>query len=250
MGDAPRVFLGTVALEINRWGSRVPSFKVSDYLERIKNAGFDGIELWENHAAGDEPEKIKASGFPVSVFNTYAGFGDEDAPAREAAANTANFLNSGAVKYNVGEDASRLNEYKRNVSGFADMLPRSDLLCECHAGTVLEHISASVEFFSGMPTNFGIITHPFGPRAALQNTFEAHGARLKLIHSQFMKDRARVRLDRAPDFIRDCFAVMREHGFAGDFTIEFTELTGAPGENIEALFENAVADMAFIKNNY
>ena len=40
---------------------------------------------------------------------------------------------------------------------------------------------------------------------------------------------------------------MRDCGFAGSWTLEFTGGTGAADENIEDLYAGALADLAFLK---
>ena len=62
------IYISSVLLEKNRWGTRVPSLKVSDWSQRMFDAGFDGIELWENHlllADAAEREAVLAGPMPV-----------------------------------------------------------------------------------------------------------------------------------------------------------------------------------------
>jgi len=53
MTNHDQVLLGTVLLEPNRWGQIDPqrrsTLDVVDYLDRITEVGFDGIEIWEDH---------------------------------------------------------------------------------------------------------------------------------------------------------------------------------------------------------
>ena len=254
----PKILFGTIALEINRWSSRIPSYSVSDWVGRFKADGFDGLELWENHvllhpSRDGEINKIIASGFPVSVYNTYAAFDDESRGQRETAAETVKRLNAGAVKYNVGADESKIGEYKRNLISFAEALPDNcKLLCECHAGTVLEDNDAAAKFFGDLPEErFGVILHPFECPNELRTKFKIFGSRIKHIHSQITDGTgSRVRLDRLSERALACLGVMKEFNFYGSFTIEFTEGTSAPSENIDGLYENAMKDMRFIRENY
>ena len=55
----------TVCMEKNRWSTRMPSFKVSEWIPRFKADGFDAVELWESHfleADNDEQEALCRSG--------------------------------------------------------------------------------------------------------------------------------------------------------------------------------------------
>ena len=251
------IYLGTIALEINRWSSREPSFLVSHWLKKIQAAGFDGLELWENHVlrSQGEADKIKASGFPVAIYNHYGVFSSSanDVEKRKTAANMINHLGAGAVKYNVGNDTELLPQYKENVLCFAEELPKDCvLLCECHAGTVLETDKAVEAFFEGLcPKKFGLIIHPFGSPDELCNKFKQFGSRIAHIHSQLNgQDGSRLCLEDWPVRVLECFEIMKLNNFTGNFTIEFTGLTAAPGENIEDLFANAVRDLEFIRKSF
>ena len=61
-------YIATVCLDRNRWGTREPSFAVSDYLDRFASDGFDGIELWEYHytRSSDAEKERLVSASPIS----------------------------------------------------------------------------------------------------------------------------------------------------------------------------------------
>jgi len=252
----PKIYLGTVALEMNRWSSRIPTFLVSQWIPKIQAAGFEGLELWENHVLLNpgEAQKIKATGFPVAIYNHYSKFSSslEDIEKREAAVKMICYLGAGAVKYNIGNDQTLLPQYRENVLRFADTLPEDCmLLCECHDGTLLETNDAIEAFFEGLcPKKFGLMVHPFGCPDILREKFARFGPRIAHMHSQLAKeDNMRMCLEAWPERVQACFGVMKEYSFAGNFTVEFTGLTAAPGENIERLFANTVKDMEYIRKS-
>ena len=250
-----KIYLGTIALEVNRWTSREPSYLVSQWINKIQAAGFDGLELWENHVlrSPGEAEKIKASGFPATVYNYYGIFTADCAQKSKAAIDMIGLLGSSAVKYNVGNDPALLPQYKENVLRFADGLPKECvLLCECHGGTALETNDAIEAFFEGLcPQKFGMIVHPFGCPDELRAKFERFGSRIAHIHSQLSRQEGiRLCLDDWPERVLECFDIMKTNGFAGSFTVEFTGLTAAPDENIDDLFVNAVKDLEFIRKSF
>ena len=149
-GQLIPIYIGTVCLERNRWGSKEPSFKVSEWADRFKADGLDGIELWENHYLRADKAEQKALGdgvLPITIFNSYVGFTDEEAEDRRMAAEGIQTLQAPALKYNLGHDNDKTDEYRRNLLAWAELLP-SDcrLICECHQGTVLETIKAASEF--------------------------------------------------------------------------------------------------------
>ena len=82
MSDNTDILISTVALEPTRWGRREASFAVSEWLPRFKADGFDGVELWEFHylkAEKTEQERQVALADSIVIYNSYAGFADEDA---------------------------------------------------------------------------------------------------------------------------------------------------------------------------
>jgi len=253
-----KIFLGTIALEVNRWSSRVPSFSVCDWIDKIRNDGFDGIELWENHLLmhekpEEEAKRILASGFPVEVYNSYIGFENSAASHRDTAVKMIKLLKAPAVKYNVGSDLNKLVEYKDNLIKFASDLPEScRLLCELHDGTVLEDDAVAMEFFNDLPKGkFDLILQPFGSLDVFKKKFEIFGDRITNIHSQLSDDNdKRIGLEQKKNTVCECFAVMKDYDFDGDITIEFTEGTASPGENIDDLYKNTVLDMQFIRDHY
>ena len=182
-------YIGTVCLERNRWGSRSPSFLVSDWLPRFKADGFDGVELWENHyVAADAAEQARLAGaaHPVAIYNSYVSFGDEGAAAREQAAAAVARLGVSAVKYNVGPDPAALACYRRTLLAWAEQLPPScRLLCECHQGTALERVEDAADFFEALdPARFGVVVHPVGDVAHIAKWFELLGPRIMHLHVQ------------------------------------------------------------------
>jgi len=64
-------------------------------MPRIDEAGFDGIELWENHlllADAAEREAVRNHPLPVPILNTYCAFDDDGAESRAASSELARFL--------------------------------------------------------------------------------------------------------------------------------------------------------------
>ncbi len=54
--------------EPNRWNSPEPTVRVSEWLDRFRAAGFDGIDLMQRHALGqpeEELEKLERATPPV-----------------------------------------------------------------------------------------------------------------------------------------------------------------------------------------
>ena len=254
-----KVYIGTVLLEKNRWvKGRPPSFRVSEWIGRFREAGFDGMDLWENHAAlcgEEELAKIEAAGFPVAVFNAYAGFEDAEAEVaeRETSARLAARLCAQGVKFNVGKHPELRATYLRNVREWKARLPAGiRVLCECHPGTILQKPDAAAAALAEWDDpRVQVIVHAFGATPAdLRAWFAALDPAITHVHVQ-MQDENRVfrRLERRPAQARETLRILRDEGFRGSFSLEFTEGTAAPEENMESLFQSALADLLFLREN-
>jgi len=246
-----KIYIGTIALERNRWGNgRVPTYLVSEWAERFRQAGFDGMELWENHAAmRDEPElaAIQAGPVPVSVFNSYTGFDDDASETRARAAELATRFDAAGVKFNLGHEPHRLAAYVRNAVAWSELMPaQTRMLCECHGGTIMEDPDVARKVYNQWNgPRWQAIVHPFSghPIEDLRRWFDTLGSDI-VTH-------AHVAIAGEGDERRECLAqgmeVLREYGYRGSYTIEFTLGTGAPDEEIETMFTNALADLALLR---
>ena len=251
---AGKVYIGTILLEKNRWATpKTPSYRVSEWLDRFAAAGFDGMELWEYHATrcgDDELAALAASPVPVAVFNTYCGFEDDARAGRLRAAELTRRLGAGGVKFNVGKDPARRGEYLHNLRAWAEMLPdRCRVLCECHGGTILERPADARAFFDEAGAErFGVIVHCFADDpAVLTEWLDRFGPAVAHAHVALRDAGRSVRLDRRGHHVEDVLAILHDAGYAGSFTLEFTEGTGEPDESIEPLWRAALADLRFLR---
>lgn len=248
---SPSIYLGSICLEPNRWSpSKRPSYSVGDWLERIAAAGFDGIELWENHflLADAAEQATLAAATPLAIYNSYAL--PDNAAAMEASARGVELLGARAVKFNVGKDTARLDEELAIVSDWARQMPGAKLLCECHPGTTLETPQAAQRAFDVWDAaRFGVMIHPFTtPLAELRDWLRLLGPKVEHAHCQIRGEDGRpVRLDQRQGEARRALDVLREGGFAGSFTIEFTLGTSTPDDLTEILWENALRDLEFLR---
>lgn len=252
-----RIYIGTILLEKNRWAKgKQPSYSVREWLPRFEKDGFDGLELWENHvllAPPEEAQALERSRVPVAVYNTYMGFDDRGEEARRKAAQMAARLKAQSVKYNVGADKAKTAEYVNNVRAWAEMLPKDcRLLCECHAGTIMEKPGQAAEVFAELKdeARFQAIVHPFTESPeSLRAWFRALGPkRITHAHVQYREKGTLKKLSADAARNKEILAVLREAGFAGTYTLEFTEGTSAPGgENMESLYRAALEDRDFLQ---
>lgn len=237
------IYISSVLLEKNRWGTRVPSLKVSDWSQRMFDAGFDGIELWENHlllADAAEREAVLAGPMPVVVLNTYCAFDDPGEEGRKASAELARFLSASAVKFNFGEDRSMAQVYVDNLAAWREQLPTDcRLLCECHPGTILEDPEQAADILMRLQHPVEVIVHAFSgdDDTVLQRWLEAFGSAVTHIHG-VLKDWSNVprRID-----------ILRSAGFSGTCSIEFCEGVDQPPEDTSRLLATAVDDLHYLR---
>lgn len=249
------IYIATVLLERNRWSKeKTPTFRVSEWAERFAAAGFDGIELWENHVALAPPEEVealKAAPIPVRIFNTYATFGPEDDPRREQAAQFSRELGVRAIKFNVGGNAGLFDTYVEQVLAWRKELPDEITpLCECHPGTVLEEPEAAARAFEvWAEAGIGAMMHPFNLTPQEVRTWlRSLGPALTHAHVQLNRERRMQSLVPHREYVQEILQVMKEEGFTGTFSLEFTEgVGGGASEDMEQLFASACVDMELLR---
>ncbi len=239
-------------LESNRWaGARTPTYRVGEWIGRIAAAGFDGIELWENHfAMADAAERaaLRAAQLPVTILSSYAPMGEGGEAVRGEIAGFARELGVKAVKFNAGSRREALERELRTAMDWAASMPGVSLLCECHPGTALEDPKTAGAALAGFP-EIGVIVHPFScpDLAAWLHYF---GPRVRHAHVQAVDAQGRRwRLRDQAELAGDRLALMRDGGFAGAFTIEFTAGVGAAPEDRDALFASACDDLIFLRDS-
>lgn len=253
-----KILIGTILLDVNRWGNpKTPTYAVSEWVDRFCEAGFDGMEVWEYHAtlcSQAEREKLIAADFPASLYNTYCDFDDASADARQQAADMVARFGSVGVKFNVGKESGLRAAYLKNLRAWRKAVPDTcTLLCECHPGTIIEKPDDAKRFFDDLGVDgWGIIVHCFGSdMAELKHWFDKFGPKVVHAHVQLRNDQRQVELLKDhPARVKEALKVMRDGGFAGSFTIEFSKGTREPGENIGDLWNAAKADLDFLRSHW
>lgn len=249
------IYIGTVLMELNRWSSRIPSFLVSDWIERFKKDGFDGIELWENHAlmtSPDEFKKLEYSKLPIAIYNSYANFDDsvEAKQKREKAAEAAKRLNTAGVKYNFANEASMLDTYIKNFMEWKESFPKNcRLLCECHPDTVMEVPETAKRVFEIFDDErCQAIIHPFSNLKKTEEWFKVLGSKITHAHISIYNDKWQgMRLKDNQRLVEEGLRIMEAYDFKGTYTIEFTEGIRAEDENINSLYSCAVDDLRYLR---
>ncbi|MDP6491657.1 MAG: hypothetical protein QGH42_10420 [Kiritimatiellia bacterium] len=224
---------------------------MSAWLSRFARDGFDGVELWEFHflpAEKAEQERLVTAASSVAIYNSYVGFADEEAEARAAAAEAITRLQPRGVKYNLGGDASKRDEYRRNLLAWADALPADcRLLCECHGGTILEQAEDAAAFFADLdPARFGVVVHVSGDAAGTEKWFSELNGRVQHLHVQMRGPESDPSVAANRPALDAGFAVVKAHGYTGSVAIEFSRGIGRD-EDIEEIYTNACTDLAYVR---
>lgn len=251
------VNFGTVLLEPNRWtADKIPTYRVSEWAPAIQDAGFAGLELWENHVAladAGEQAALDRLPLPVTVFNSYATFDDDGLAGRQRAVALVRRFGAAGVKFNLGHDPARAPEYLRNLQAWAEHVPAGcRLLCECHGGTILETPAQAARELAPLAGRVEVIVHAFaGERATLQEWLDRFGAAVTHVHVAGLRGKwPMLRLDDMADEARARLALLHAAGFAGTWTVEFTGGVAQSPEDRHALLANAAADLAFLHTHW
>ncbi len=245
----PPIYLGTVLLEANRWNKdgQIPSFHVSDWTRRFADDGFDGLELWQNHgllADADERERLRNGPCPVRIFNAYDTCEPDTAPARQAIADLALFLGAEGMKYNFGKEPARLDRYVDELQAWKGFFPETfRFLCECHRGSGMEDEALAARTFDRLRgPGFEAILHGLdNDEATVRKRFAAYGSRITHIHANLSSKGLMTEAQ-----VRERLSLLRELGFQGGYTLEFTEGV-RDGLPIDELYRNAVRDFRLLK---
>ncbi len=247
------IYLGTIALEPNRWSTRVPSIDASVWTDRATGSGFDGVELWEPHfrdADADVQARMRERRDAVAIFNTYLLPENGTDEAWAQCADTCQQLEVQAVKFNFGRDRERSAEYVsalRRVQRFFP--PEIQLLCECHPGTVAEQPEDALALLSepGLE-HMQIICHPFLiGEAKLERWISCFGSRIGHVHVQVRNEnREIIRVKDRMDHVRRQISLLSQHGYAGSWTVEFVYGTSGADDVPELLFQRACEDRSVL----
>ncbi|MBT5533808.1 hypothetical protein HOK31_12160, partial [Candidatus Poribacteria bacterium] len=123
-------------------------------------------------------------------------------------------------------------------------------LCECHGGTIVETPEAARGFMDAADIDCGIIVHAFtDTEDRLRAWLDLFESAVELVHVQLRDAGQFLRLDEAPDLARPRIDILRDAGFRGAYTLEFTKGTSTERDNPEALWREAVADLAFLREH-
>lgn len=253
MNPKGEIYIGTVAMEPNRWtATQEPTFEVSQWLPRFAEAGFDGVELWENHYAKASPQEqqaLREGPCPIRIYNTYMTFTQAEKARTEATVCHIEELGVQGVKWNLGKDPEALAEYETHFRPWLEALPsKLRVLAEVHPGTVIEKPEAAETFLNRIDDpRIELIVH--GLRNLNDNALhwlERFGDRITHLHLQTWKGEG---LATQPNISLRKLERLRELGFKGSVCMEFVEGSATQGESPEKVWQTMVSDFGFLNQH-
>ena len=252
-----QVYIATVLLEKNRWDrSKDPEFILNGkWLSRFQNAGFDGVEVWENHlifASERQLQEIENHALPLKIYSSYYSFDSTQQDLAKKSADLIQRFKPASVKFNFGPNKEKMDCYIENFIAWKQKLPPNTLmLCECHANMALDEPKIVQKILSRVELEeVRLIMHAFSePLEELKHWFDLFAAKISHIHVTYMEGEQRLTLARAPEINIQRMNFLNEQNFSGTFTTEFTEGVHTPHESHDDLFFAAIQDMHFIKTH-
>ena len=243
-----QIFLGTVAIEPNRWGMAEPGghplTRVSEWLSTIADAGFDGLELWERHARSvpdEELDALLASDIPIRILSCYTSWDDSDDSIRAETASWIERVGAQGVKFNVGSDPDSIGDYTERLRRFEAEVPNdARLLCECHFGTVAEDPAVARDMFDSVADadRLGAIVHvhPIA-RDEWSEPLGVLGDRVRHVHVQVAEVPQSTSADELSEALRPAAEAIGAASPHATWTIEFSHGMWGFGRD-DAEFDN------------
>lgn len=269
------VTLNTIALEPNRWTpGKIPYRPLGDLVEPISQAGFDAVEVWQNHAAlldDHELDALKAKGdaagvsFPVlGMYPSFVLQGSE----REAElarfcrmAEIMGVLNARLLKVMPGTGASATmtpEVWVRAVTFVQEALDRTSqagfpVAFEVHGGTVSDAPKPLTRFIGAVGSDRIKVCFQPMDATSTQDTidqFDVLAPRVVHLHFQGRTNRDMCLLEEADIDYTLFLAHVFDSGFDGYLSIEFVRdcVVDSPEElDVELVLANAARDHDFIR---
>ncbi len=243
-----QIYLGTVAIEPNRWGLAEPGghplTRVSEWLANIAEAGFDGLELWERHARSvpdEELDALLASEIPIRILSCYTSWDEPDDADRAETAAWIERVGAQGIKFNVGSDPDSIAAYTERLGRFEAEVPDgARLLCECHFGTVAEDPEVARDMFDAIADadRLGAIVHvhPMA-RDEWSEPLSVLGDRVRHVHVQVAEVPQSTSAAELSEVLRPAAEAISAASPAATWTIEFSHGMWGFGRD-DAEFDN------------
>jgi hypothetical protein len=247
------IYLSTMLLEKNRSNGKGPSLLVSDWMEPISEAGFGGLEIWMNHlrfSSRSEWELIRELGQEADLATAMIASAlpidasDKSQRLRESILEACDYFRPEGLKLALGGAGEEALDFLRTWS--RDVPRDIGLYFDCPEGEGgVSGLEAVREALSG--GRFRAVIHPFlFSSSEFEKALETYGDFIGNLGVQCGKGGQWAQLAESQDLVLKILAAARKRGYKGAWTLEYTKGAGLPKEDIEALFDNAEADLNFL----
>ncbi len=252
------VNLSTILLEKNRGNGKGPSLLVSEWMEEAGEGGFAGLEIWINHlqfSSRSEWELIteRSSEYDLPIAAIAAALpvdgSDKSQRFRDSLIEALEYFRPDVLKFTLAVPASKSaggSEGLEFVKEWSRDVPRDmSLLYDGGEGTGAGEIAAARKVLEA--GRFKGVLHPFlfTPKE-LETALDAAGDFLANLGVQAKQGGQRILLEENAEAHQKIISAVRGRGFKGTWSLEYTKGAGMPGEDIEAMFDNAEKDLNFL----
>lgn len=271
-----QITLNSIALEPNRWTEgKIPHFRLEELLPAIAEAGFESIEIWQNHLALLESEEVNSLaeqadslgvGFPI--VGMYPRFhlegADRDAELERfvAMAGKMDVVDADILKLMPGQVASEDLEpelWERSVGFMQEVLELTEendviFTLETHGGTLADAPDALERFLDDVDSErLEVCWQPydFGSTGKAIKLFDRLAEYIVHLHLQGRRDGEMELLEDADIDYRQVLGHIFNTEFDGYISIEFVRdcVVDSPGQfDVDQVLENAARDREFIEN--
>ena len=268
------ILLNSIALEPNRWTeNQVPYFRLESLLEPIAGAGFDKVEIWQNHVATlsenevhglrDRAEELGVS-FPViGMYPAFHLAGDDrkkEIERFDEMLARARTLDTGIIKLFAGSlssQASSAEQWQRSVGFVKEILDRSErtdvsFTLELHGGTLADSPESLLRFMDDVGSErVGVCWQPydFADTEAALELYDRLRQRVRHLHLQGRSgDKMQLLEESDIDWERVLTHILAG-GFDGIACIEFVRdcIVDSPEKlQLDTVLLNAARDREFV----
>jgi sugar phosphate isomerase/epimerase len=270
------IVLNTIALEPNRWTEgKIPQFQMEELLEPISEAGFESLEIWQNHVALRDREDIEAIAeqadsldISTPIVGMYPRFHleGEDRQAEldrfDGMVEKMDLLGADILKLMPGQvPSSELTAelWERSVKFMREVLERteeSDVIftLETHGGTVADDPDALERFMEDVGSErLEVCWQPydFSSTGRAIKLFDRLAESIVHLHLQGRRDGEMELLEHADIDYRQVLGHIFNTDFDGYISIEFVRdcVVNSPEYfDLGHVLDNARRDREFVEN--
>ncbi len=271
-----QILLNSIAVEPNRWsGGKIPHYRLEDLLPAISEAGFESVEIWQNHVALLDTDAVKSladladdlkMGFPIiGMYPRFHLEGEEreaELQRFESMVAKMDILDSDIIKLMPGQlPSSEMppDVWERSVHFFHELLERTKdagviFTLETHGGTVADEPDALERFLEDVDSGRVEVCwqpYDFTSTGKAIQLYDRLADRIVHLHLQGRSDGEMELLENADIDYQQVLGHIFNTDFDGYLSIEFVRdcVADSPEDfDLDLVLKNARRDRKFIEN--